>query len=357
MALARPLSVTKNVENSLILLGDGRLVSAGETDGLRVWAVGGQGEPATLAHRDGQLEAITALAILTDRREARKRWRLKGNVKLWRLDGPGEPVLLRLGYAVQDLLALRDGRLVTSVSDFGGGAITVWDFGDSGEPAPVTLESQNWGEALAQLADGRLVVAGEHPELWSLAEPFKAVALPLGWSTTLAALGDGRLASGDADAEGGLRLWDPDFSRERAVGTHGDRIFALAVLEEDERLVSGGQDGDIKIWRNNPQSQPVTLSHGDPVYTLALLRDGRLASGSRDGTIKLWSPEGSAEPARVLKHGALVRALAVLPDGRMASGGADGLIKLWQVNEGEADRPTLPPCRPQPHRRGVEPLR
>jgi WD40 repeat protein len=59
---------------------------------------------------------------------------------------------------------------------------------------------------------------------------------------------------------------------------------------------------------------------------------GRLASGGSDGTIKLWPKEGTGEPV-VLSHGGGVKSLAVLADGRLASGGQDGTIKLWLVDE------------------------
>jgi WD40 repeat protein len=63
-----------------------------------------------------------------------------------------------------------------------------------------------------------------------------------------------------------------------------------------------------------------------------VLADGRLASGGYDGKIKLWPKDGTGEPV-VLTHGAAVRSLAVLADGRLASGGNDGAIKLWLVKE------------------------
>jgi WD40 repeat protein len=90
----------------------------------------------------------------------------------------------------------------------------------------------------------------------------------------------------------------------------------LAVLA-DGRLVSGGEDGNIKIWPKEGTSEPVVLSRGSPVTSLAMLADGRLASASG------WEPV-------VLSHGSPVLSLAALADGRLASvGDYDGKIKLW----------------------------
>src|SRR6516225_7309921 len=88
-------------------------------------------------------------------------------------------------------------------------------------------------------------------------------------------------------------------------------------------LASGGQDGKIKLWPKDGTGDPVVLTHGAVVLSLAVLADGRLASGSGDGTIKLWPKDGTGEPV-VLTHGTAVRSLVVLADGRLASGGHDG---------------------------------
>jgi WD40 repeat protein len=60
------------------------------------------------------------------------------------------------------------------------------------------------------------------------------------------------------------------------------------------------------------------------------LADGRLAGGGSE--LKIWPKEGTGDPV-VLSNGSTVTSLAVLPDGRLASGGSDGMIKLWLVDE------------------------
>jgi WD40 repeat protein len=100
----------------------------------------------------------------------------------------------------------------------------------------------------------------------------------------------------------------------------------------DGRLISGGEDGNIKVWPKEGTGEPVVLSHGSPVTSLAMLVDGRLASGGKDGKIKLWPMESTGVPV-VLSHRGPVLSLAVLADGRLASGGWDGKIKLWLVDE------------------------
>jgi WD40 repeat protein len=88
-------------------------------------------------------------------------------------------------------------------------------------------------------------------------------------------------------------------------------LVALA----DGRLASGGEHGKIKLWPRDGTDEPVVLTDGSPVRSLAVLADGRLASGGEDGKIKLWPREVAGEPI-VLSHGSQVRSLAVLACGR-----------------------------------------
>jgi WD40 repeat protein len=99
------------------------------------------------------------------------------------------------------------------------------------------------------------------------------------------------------------------------------------------RLASGGQDGTIKLWPKDGRNEPErVLSHGNSVWSLAVLKDGRLASGGSDGKIMLWPKKGQGEPV-VISQFFSVTSLAVVPDGRLASGGYDGKIRLWLVDE------------------------
>lgn len=70
------------------------------------------------------------------------------------------------------------------------------------------------------------------------------------------------------------------------------------------------------------------LRHGSAIKSLVVMPDGRLASGGDDGNIKLWRPDGGGEPV-ILHHGSPVLSMAVMPDSRLVSGGGDGNIKIW----------------------------
>ena len=79
-------------------------------------------------------------------------------------------------------------------------------------------------------------------------------------------------------------------SRRARASRKDPRAVARSCLCRcgDERLASGGSDGKIKLWPKDGTREPVVLSHGSPVWALAVLKDGRLASGGEDGMIKRW---------------------------------------------------------------------
>ena len=58
----------------------------------------------------------------------------------------------------------------------------------------------------------------------------------------------------------------------------------------DGRLVSGGEDGILKIWDTISGSCLMTLrGHIGRVKSVVQLLDGRLVSGSEDNTLKIWN--------------------------------------------------------------------
>ncbi|NJN04300.1 MAG: WD40 repeat domain-containing protein [Leptolyngbyaceae cyanobacterium RM1_1_2] len=71
---------------------------------------------------------------------------------------------------------------------------------------------------------------------------------------------------------------------------YNDVVNSLAFNADGQRLVSGGQDGTVRLWNLSTQENTKTLvEHQSSVYAVVYSPiDNLIASGSADKTIKIW---------------------------------------------------------------------
>jgi WD40 repeat protein len=121
-------------------------------------------------------------------------------------------------------------------------------------------------------------------------------------------------------------------------------VNAVAVGELDGRpvIVSGGEDGTVRVWEladGSPVGDPLT-GHDGAVNAVAVGElDGRpvIVSGGRDGTLRVWElADGSSIGDPPTGHDDAVNAVAVGElDGRpvIVSGGRDGTLRVRELAE------------------------
>jgi WD40 repeat protein len=127
-------------------------------------------------------------------------------------------------------------------------------------------------------------------------------------------------------------------SRELVYQGHtGDvRCLALSLLED--RLVSGSDDGTVRIWKVASAEPDVVLSgHLGSVRSVGFLsHDRELASASHDGTIRIWDVlSGNCVRTFHDYEGGMEDLAIWAGSSRALVASRDGMVRLWDLVQGD----------------------
>jgi WD40 repeat protein/serine/threonine protein kinase len=143
---------------------------------------------------------------------------------------------------------------------------------------------------------------------------------------------DGALLVSGSD-DGTLRVWDPATGRElHRLPIKTAHVDCAAFSPDGTRLAVGGSDGRVRVFDTAHWQRLRTLAgHTKSVRGLAFSPDAAvLVSASEDHTLKLWDVAGGQELHTCSGHGDRVLCVAFSPEGqRFASGSEDRTIRLW----------------------------
>ncbi len=115
-------------------------------------------------------------------------------------------------------------------------------------------------------------------------------------------------------------------------------VISLAFSPDDKLLVTGGADGEIRLWRVADGKEIFSFrGHSDWVSSVAFSPNGKIiASCSYSRSVKLWDFCTGESLINLQGHSRVAREVSFNPNGTiLASSSDDHTIKLWNVNTGK----------------------
>jgi hypothetical protein len=146
--------------------------------------------------------------------------------------------------------------------------------------------------------------------------------------------------------DGNIRIWDTAQPRViHTLGGHTGPVWSLDFSDDERAALSAGDDSRVIFWNLTTRTAEKIPPHAGSVRAAAVHWKRKVfVTGDRAGQIRLWDMNEVREPVQ-LSMGASVTAAAFTPDGTaFATAGVNGKVKLWNVaesNDRDKERITL----------------
>lgn len=147
-----------------------------------------------------------------------------------------------------------------------------------------------------------------------------------------------RVISGSQD--GTVRVWDLNTGRETASITVSRRpsklkIRAFALKPDGRHIICARFKRTLRVWDlETGQSRPLGGLLG-LMHSIALTPDGRQAIFALGTQLHVWDLDNDRQLSTFDGHTSWAHAVTVTPDGHLAvSGGADATVRVWELRSG-----------------------
>ena len=144
-------------------------------------------------------------------------------------------------------------------------------------------------------------------------------------------------------SDGKIRAFYPQSGKLMWVieDAHAHGITAIAMNSTMDQIISGGMEGEIRIWKvtKNMRSLENSLKeHRGRVWSMRMRTDTELVSCSADGSCIIWDIQNHARIICIFDK-TIFKNVVFYPDGsQLVTVGSDAKITYWSSFEGEAIR-------------------
>ncbi|KAJ6487444.1 WD40-repeat-containing domain protein [Mycena vitilis] len=157
------------------------------------------------------------------------------------------------------------------------------------------------------------------------------------WVMSVAFSSDGKhIVSGSDD--GTIRIWDAESGEQLGDPRQGhtNGVQSVAFSPDGKHIVSGSDDKSLRIWdaESGEQLGGPLEAHTREVTSVAFSPDGKhIVSGSRDKSLRIWDAKSGEQLGGPLEgHTNWVQSVAFSPDGKhIVSGSEDRSLRIWDA--------------------------
>ncbi|KIL90265.1 hypothetical protein FAVG1_05995 [Fusarium avenaceum] len=303
---------------------DGKMIATASFDQVvRLWDIE-TGEISAIL--DGHSDCVNSAKFSPDGRQV-----LSGSddmtIRLWdTATGTASMILKGHSMRVRTVTFSVDARVIVSGSD--DKTVKIWDAASGTQLH--TLEDHTSGiNAVAFSPNGRLLAScsfDDEVRLWD--------------AKTWTAIGKLEDFEDDDQSSTGDMMdsvhFEPLALATRDLKGHSSKVNCLIVSANGQLLVSGSQDGMIKLWLIEGVEVQSLEAGSDAINHLAFSPDNHLvASASANGSVTLWdTATGDVKLLEGHKSGVLL--VRFSPDGNfLASCSLDSTVRVWVAATGE----------------------